>query len=74
MLKKLKIKGNETIYVGDNPKNDFENSKKIMHTVHIIRKNGEYKNVSVNHDKEAEFKIKNLSKIEKIVDDINEKI
>ncbi|MFB0566153.1 MAG: HAD family hydrolase [Candidatus Aminicenantaceae bacterium] len=67
-LKKLGIKPNEAIYIGDNPLKDFIGCKKIgMYTVRIRRGDGEYNNLILNNEYEAEYTISNLLDLEKIL-------
>ena len=55
-----KCKANDLVYIGDNPNKDFVNIKKIgLRTVRVLT--GGFKNLIVNNEYEAEFKIENLN-------------
>jgi len=70
-LKELKASARETIYVGDNPYKDFVSAKKLgIHTIRIMR--GQYKNVTLNKEFEAEYQIINLGELIDIVPQIKE--
>ena len=70
-LKELKASARETIYVGDNPYKDFVSAKRLgIHTVRIMR--GQYKNVTLNKEFEAEYQIINLGELIDIVPQIKE--
>jgi putative hydrolase of the HAD superfamily len=65
VLEKIGITAEEAIFIGDNPYKDFIGAKKIgLLTVRIMR--GEYRNVRLNSDFEADHKIKTLSELPKI--------
>lgn len=66
MIKKIGIKPNEMIYIGDNPYVDFIGAKKIgINTVRILK--GFYKNTKVNKKYDADYKIKDLNQIFSII-------
>lgn len=70
-LKELKASARETIYVGDNPYKDFVSAKRLgIHTIRIMR--GQYKNVTLNKEFEAEYQIINLGELIDIVPQIKE--
>ncbi len=74
LLKKLKSKPKETIYVGDNPKRDFMGAKKLgILSVRVKRKNGDYCNIVANNNNKADFEILNFLGLDKIIKKINEK-
>lgn len=61
-MEKMKVSARETIYVGDNPYKDFVSAKKLgIHTVRVMR--GQYKNVRLNKEFEADYKIRNLAEL-----------
>jgi putative hydrolase of the HAD superfamily len=61
-LEKLAVRPEESLYVGDNPRKDFVTAKKIgIHTVRIMR--GQHKNVLLDENHEAHFKIKVLGEL-----------
>jgi len=65
IVKKLKVSPSETIYVGDNPINDFQGAKKIgMTTVRIKR--GEFKNLRINV-KYIDFEINSFYELRNII-------
>lgn len=69
ILKKLNIKPQETVCVGDNPKKDFVGARKLgIHTIRVIRKDGEYANVRLHKDYEADYENNNLKVVQKILE------
>jgi putative hydrolase of the HAD superfamily len=74
LLKKTKSKPEESIYVGDNPLRDFMGAKKMgIATVRIKRKGSDYYNISAVKCNLADWNVKNLLSLKKIVDKINKK-
>ncbi len=72
ILRKMKIKPTEVIYIGDNPLKDFIGPKKLgIFTVRIKRQNGEYNNIKVENKHKADFIILNLLVLKKIIRQIN---
>ena len=70
-MEELKVSARETIYIGDNPYKDFVSAKKLgIHTIRIMR--GQYKNVTLNKEFEAEYQIINLGELIDIVPQIKE--
>jgi len=64
----LKVRPENTIYVGDNPLKDFFAAKKLgVITVRVKRKKGEYKNLKVSPFYEANYTIFSLLKLEEII-------
>lgn len=62
----------ECVYIGDNPHKDFIGARKIgMHTIRIIRDYGDYINVILSSNYEADYNIKNMYEIENILEFIN---
>lgn len=58
-MEELKVSAREIIYVGDNPYKDFVSAKKMgIHTVRVIR--GQYSDVRLHEEYEAEYQIKDL--------------
>ena len=71
VMEELKVSARETIYIGDNPYKDFVSAKKLgIHTIRIMR--GQYKNVTLNKEFEAEYQIINLGELIDIVPQIKE--
>ncbi|MCD6574540.1 HAD-IA family hydrolase [Candidatus Aerophobetes bacterium] len=67
-LSLLRVKTENTIYVGDNPLKDFFAAKKLgVITVRIKRKKGEYKNLRVSPPYEANYTIFSLLELEEII-------
>ena len=65
-MEELKVSARETIYIGDNPYKDFVSAKKFgIHTIRIMR--GQYKNLKVRKEYEADYQIKSLDKIFNII-------
>lgn len=74
MLNFFRIKSKECIYIGDNPCKDFISAKKLgIHTIRIIREIGDYMNIFISDEFEAEYKVKSLIDVELIIDLINKK-
>lgn len=66
-LKALKVDSESAIYVGDNPLKDFVKAKKMgIMTIRIKRDYGEYSNINVSKDYEADYVVSDLLKIIKI--------
>lgn len=58
ILKKLKVKPKETIYVGDNPEKDFIGAKKMgIFTIRIKRGEGIYENIKETDKNKADLNI-----------------
>lgn len=65
-LKKLDANPSETIYVDDNPLKGCLVAKELgIHTVRILR--GEYRDLKVDKDFEAEFEIRDLKQIVDVI-------
>ncbi len=65
-IEELKISARETIYIGDNPYKDFITAKKLgVYTVRVIR--GQYKNVKLKKEFEADCQIRNLGELLNII-------
>lgn len=68
MSKILNIPFHEMVYIGDNPNKDFYAAKKLgMLTIRIIREEGDHMKVFLEEEYEADFKIKSLDEVEKIL-------
>ena len=66
LLNELKAKGCECVYIGNDPNKDFIPAKKTcMHSIRILQ--GEYKDIRLNKETEAEFEINEISEIENIL-------
>lgn len=62
----------ECIYIGDNPTKDFIGARKVgMNTVRIVRDYGDYINIKLSLEYEADYNIKNLCEIERVIQLIN---
>jgi putative hydrolase of the HAD superfamily len=72
LLKKIKSKPEETIYIGDNPKRDFMGAKKMgILTIRIKRKNGDCYNILANNKNKANFEVSSLISLNKIIKKIH---
>lgn len=68
MASKLKLNTNECIYIGDNPNKDFYGARAAGYiTVRILRKDGDYCNLRMNNENEADFDIKSLIELNNII-------
>lgn len=64
----------EYVYVGDNPLKDFIAPKKLgMHSVRIIRDVGDYMQIAVPSEFEADYTIYSLADLEKYLRDLADK-
>lgn len=73
LLKKIKAKPEESVYVGDNPKRDFMGAKKIgILSVRIKRKNEDYYDIVASNKNKADFELSNFYSFNKIIKKINE--
>jgi putative hydrolase of the HAD superfamily len=69
-LQKLCVKAQETVCVGDNPYTDFWGAKQLgMRTVRVLF--GEFKDVHLNEEYEAELSIHSLVEFPEIIDQFN---
>ena len=60
--KKEKVKWSEIVYIGDNPNKDFVKLNSVgANTIRVLT--GPYKNLKVNKNFDAKYKIKNLSSL-----------
>ncbi|MCW4048012.1 MAG: HAD-IA family hydrolase [Candidatus Bathyarchaeota archaeon] len=65
-LQALKANPEEAICVGDNPHTDFIGAKKIgIRTVRLLR--GEFKNVRLSAEYEADLEVRNFGELSKII-------
>ncbi|MDY6894120.1 MAG: HAD-IA family hydrolase [Thermotogota bacterium] len=65
-IEELEVDAREAMYVGDNPYKDFVSAKKMgMYTVRIL--NGQYKDIKLNKESEAEYQIKDLSELSGVI-------
>lgn len=68
MSQVLNIPFDKMVYIGDNPNKDFYAAKKLgMLTIRIIREEGDHMKVFLEEEYEADFKIKSLDEVEKIL-------
>jgi putative hydrolase of the HAD superfamily len=68
MAKKLKVKLNQMVYIGDNPKVDFKGAKDCgFKTIRL--KKGPFKNTSVSRVWDADYCFDNLSKISSFLEE-----
>lgn len=68
LMESLGCRGNECIYVGDNPTKDFVTAKKMgWNTIKISRSQGEYSNIKIERNYEADFKITTLFELKNIL-------
>ena len=71
MLDYFDMKPKETVYIGDNPNKDFIPCKKLgINSVRIIRSIGDYMGIVVDEKHEADYRIKSLLELEKILEEI----
>lgn len=62
--------GADCIYVGDNPKKDFVTAKKMgWLTIQVNRKGGEYEQVAVDKEFQADFEIQSLYGLENLLNE-----
>lgn len=67
LLKSIKVRPSETVYVGDNPRRDFAGAKKLgIFTVRIKRKDGIYNQLKANNENKSDSIISNLKDIENL--------
>lgn len=67
ILKKMKVKPEEAIYVADNPQKDFIGAKRLgIFTIRIKRKGGVYEKVEETINNRADLAIYDLIKLKKI--------
>lgn len=63
-LKKFKVLPEEAVYIGDNPHKDFIGAKKAgIVTVRITQPGGEYRNIRLDEEHEADYEIRELQEI-----------
>lgn len=63
---KLKVKPKQTMYLGDNPHDDFIGAKEIgIFTVRVLQ--GEFKDVSLDKGHEADINIKNIKELQQVL-------
>lgn len=70
MAERLNLKPSELIYVGDNPKNDVEPSRKARYTPIWVMTTGYWLFPEIEV---PEFCIKDVSKVPQVIDEINER-
>lgn len=69
ILNCFKVKAEQCIYIGDNPKKDFVGAKKLgVRTVRIIHEYGDHIEIKATKEYEAEYIIKKLTDIKNIFD------
>ncbi|WBW95452.1 HAD family hydrolase [Oceanirhabdus sp. W0125-5] len=67
MIKSLNCKPEEAVYIGDNPNKDFIGARKInINTIRIIRPQGDYMQLKLTEEYEADFEITSLDKLEDV--------
>lgn len=70
IIKKEKCSPSEAVYVGDNPRKDFVNIKKMgLRTIRVMT--GAHKDVELDNDHEAEFRISSIKELPQILKKIN---
>ncbi|MCX7748476.1 MAG: HAD family hydrolase [Clostridia bacterium] len=68
MAESMGLSLRDMVYVGDNPNKDFCGAKQLkMLTVRILREQGDYVNIFLDKEYEADFTIKSLNELEKIL-------
>lgn len=68
ILKALDLSANQAIYIGDNPHKDFITAKKLgIHTVRVLREVGDHMRTLLDEKHEADYLIRDLSKLEEIM-------
>jgi len=73
-LEKLQVKPREAVYIGDNPSKDFIGCRKIrVHTVRIRRDKGEYNDLLLDEQHEADYTIPSLLDLEETLNQLNKK-
>lgn len=73
-LEKLQVKPSEAVYIGDNPSKDFIGCRKIgVHTVRIRRGKGEYDDLLLDKQHEADYTISSLLGLEEVLNQLNKK-
>ncbi|MGG3907411.1 HAD family hydrolase, partial [Geobacillus stearothermophilus] len=71
VMEALQLKGEQLIYVGDNPAKDFVTAKKMgWLTIQIKRKQGEYLNIEVSEEYQAHFVIESLFELKDLLLDL----
>jgi len=71
-IKKVNVKTQSIIYVGDNPLKDFNTAKKMgIQTCRVKREHGEYSNVTVDRNDEADYVIQDLLQLSTVINKIN---
>lgn len=69
-IQELKVNSEEAIYIGDNSYKDFVTAKKLgILTVRLLK--GQYKDIRLNENFEAEYQIKNLKELLNILSKIS---
>ena len=72
MLRNFKLNADECIYIGDNPNKDFYGARVTGYiTIRILRKEGDYFNLRLSNDFEADFEIKSLTELSNIIYKLN---
>lgn len=70
IINKEKCKPSEAVYIGDNPKKDFVNIKKMgFRTIRVMT--GAYKDFETTNEFEAEFRIFNIRELPQLLNKIN---
>ena len=69
--KLLNKEHHELIYIGDNPTKDFIAARSLgWKTIHIVREGSEYSGVEYSAEYEADYKIKSLYDLPKLIEQI----
>ena len=67
ILDYFSIKSQESIYIGDNPNKDFIPCRKLgIHSVRIIREEGDYMKARLDKKYEADYNIKSLLQLKEL--------
>lgn len=68
VLAELDLVPDEAIYIGDNPHKDFITARKLgMHTIRVMRPIGDHMRTLLDEEHEADYMIRDLSKLEDII-------
>lgn len=72
VISALGLKESECVYIGDNPNKDFVGARKLnIHTVRIIREEGDHMSTFLNKDFEADYQMYSLKELIKIINILN---
>ncbi|TCT14035.1 putative hydrolase of the HAD superfamily [Natranaerovirga pectinivora] len=66
IAEELNVSFKDMVYIGDNPNKDFYSAKELgMLTIRIIREDGDYKDIFLEKEYEANYMVKDLFDLEK---------